>query len=229
MIGNNERIDDLQVAVREAVQGSLPSIWTSMPGIIQSYDAASQTCEVQPAIKSQVTAQDGTKSWVQLPLCVDVPVQFASGGGWTQTFPIAKGDEGIIMFSCRCIDSWWQSGGVQTQAELRLHDLSDGIFVPGIRSQAKKLQNVASDQCELRNDAGTLKLSTTATGFKMIGTFELDGNLMLNGQILAPEGATYAGNIATTGTVSQGVGTADSVTLGGHVHTGNNIPPKPGT
>jgi hypothetical protein len=44
------------------------------------------------------------------------------------------------------------------------------------------------------------------------------GNLLLAGNIEAEAGGTYAGNIATSGTVTAGAGTADQVGLATHSH-----------
>lgn len=229
MITNNERVDSLFVAIQEALDGKMPSVWTALPGIVQSFNAVAGTCTVQPAVQVQVTDKDGAKKFVSLPILVDVPVQFVGGGSYVLTMPVKKDDEGLIIFSCRCIDAWWQNGGVQPQAELRLHDLSDGFLIPGFRSQARKLSNVNADFPELRSVDGTVKLTATAVGFKVTGTFEVAGDFLLSGNIKAPAGATYAGNIATTGEITRGVGTADQVTVGHHTHTANGQPPTPGT
>jgi hypothetical protein len=105
-----ERSADLGEALRAALGGHQTGVWTALPAIIQSFDATKLTCVAQPAIKAQVRAQDGSTSWVSLPLLVDVPVCFPRGGGCTLTFPVAAGDEALIVFSSRCIDAWWQSG-----------------------------------------------------------------------------------------------------------------------
>ena len=78
---------------------------------------------------------DGSEKDVALPLLLDCPIMFQGGGGFIGTFPIGVGDEALVVFASRCIDSWWQSGGIQTQAELRMHDLSDGFAFIGPKSQ----------------------------------------------------------------------------------------------
>lgn len=157
-----ERIQDPEEMLRTALLGWQSEIWTSLPGIVQSYDPAKMTCVVQPAIQGIFRLKDGTTKVVTLPLCLDVPVSFPTGGGFTLTFPIAKGDEGLLVFGSRCIDAWWQNGGVQPQAEVRFHDLSDGNFIPGIRSVPRVLANLAADATELRSDDGTIKVSVKA-------------------------------------------------------------------
>ncbi len=149
-----ERVDDPEVALREAFDGLRAGIWTALPGVIQSFDAGAMTCEVQPAIKIPVRQLDGTIESVALPLLVDCPVQFPSGGNCSLTFPVAPGDECLVVFASRCIDGWWQSGGVQEQAELRMHDLSDGFVLLGFRSKPRPLNGISTSTTQLRSDVG---------------------------------------------------------------------------
>ncbi len=107
-----------------------------MPGIINSVDLEKMTCTVQPSIKANVRKVTGAVEQVNLPLCVDVPIMFPRGGGYLMTFPIAAGDECLLVFSSRCIDGWWQHGGVQPPLDGRMHDLSDAFAIPGPHSQA---------------------------------------------------------------------------------------------
>lgn len=148
-----ERTDDFVASVQTAIEGALSELWVAMPAIIHHFDASSITCTAQPAIKGLVTKSDGTQEWVQMPLLVDVPVTFPSGGGYTLTFPVKQGDECLIVFASRCIDNWWLSGGIQTQAELRIQDLSDGFAIVGPRSQSR-LIGVDTEAVQLKADDG---------------------------------------------------------------------------
>lgn len=159
-----ERLNDPQQAIRTALHGLQAQIWTALPAVILSVDLAKMTAEVQPTIQARVRDSKQNYSWVTMPPCVDCPLMFPSGGGFTLTFPVAAGDECLIVFASRCIDGWWQSGGVQQQIELRMHDLSDGFVLLGPRSQPRVLANVSPDKVQLRNDAGTSTVSINGAG-----------------------------------------------------------------
>lgn len=137
-----------------ALDGLRSGLWTSMPGIIQSFNAGAVTATVQLAIKGIVHAPDGTARFVNMPLLVDVPVHFPRGGGCTLTFPVAKGDECLVVFAARCIDGWWQSGGVQAPMDPRIHDLSDGFAFVGFFSQATKIGGISTASTQLRSNDG---------------------------------------------------------------------------
>ena len=126
----------------------------SMPGIIQSFDPMACTCTVQPAISGQVADEAGQFNSAPLPLLVDVPVVFPRGGGCTITFPVKAGDECLVVFSDRCIDFWWQNGGVQEAVDPRQHDLSDAFAFIGPQSQAEVIGNISTSTLQMRTDDG---------------------------------------------------------------------------
>jgi len=126
----------------------------SLPGIIESFDPIACTCTVQPALKGQSADELGNMKSAPLPLLVDVPVVFPRGGGCTITFPVKAGDECLVVFSDRCIDFWWQSGGVQETVDPRQHDLSDAFAIVGPQSQANVISNISSTTLQMRTDDG---------------------------------------------------------------------------
>lgn len=170
-----ERLDSLQEMLIAAMAGNQSNIWTALPGIIQGFDRDAMTCTVQPSIRARITqpAADtytsptmipdasGLFIWDQLPLLLDCPVVFPGGGGVTLTFPLAVGDECLVVFSSRCIDAWWQNGGIQNTTAVRMHDLSDGFVLPGVRSQPRRF-TVSDSATEIRSDDGATAISINA-------------------------------------------------------------------
>lgn len=161
---NRERYDDPEEALRVAMEGMRSGIWTSMPGIVQSFSDSAITATVQIAIKGVVHTPDGKAQFVNMPILVDVPVHFPRGGGCTLTFPVSKGDECLVVFAARCIDSWWQSGGIQTPMEPRIHDLSDGFAFVGFFSQATKISGISTSTAQLRSNDGSTYVEVDPTG-----------------------------------------------------------------
>lgn len=195
---------------RYALDGRQAMLWTSFPAIVTSVNFAQMTCEAQPAIKGVVTNPDGSETYVDLPKLVDVPIIFASSGGFILTLPMKVDNEVLVSIANRCIDSWWQSGGVQIPAEFRMHDLSDGFAFPGPRSLPNVVPNISAVNAQLRNDAGTVYLEITpAGGINMV----------------APAGVGITGPLTVTGTIAAtGEITAETATvpipLSAHLHPG---------
>ncbi|AWJ93328.1 hypothetical protein Sp245p_26260 (plasmid) [Azospirillum baldaniorum] len=239
-----ERFDDGQEALRAAMDGLQGRINTAIPGIIQSFNAAAMTAVVQPAVQRQVRDPAGIWHWVNLPLLLDCPVHFPSGGGFTLTFPVAPGDEVLVIIADRCIDAWWSSGGVQAQAELRMHDLSDGFVIPKVWSQPNTIGGVSGNSTQLRSDDGETYVEVAGgevVTVKAPTRIVLDSpDVTISGRlsILNSEGhaapCAIAGAVYATGDVVAGAGGA-SVSLQHHIHggvqpgSGSTAAPTPGT
>lgn len=165
----SELLNDSEQALRLALDDRESSIWTAMPGIVQSVDLDAMTCEVQLAVQGTIQDSAGAAQAVNYPILGDVPIVFPSAGGFSITFPIKVGDEVLVVFGSRCIDSWWQSGGYSNRPmEARMHDLADGFCIPGPRSQPNVLSSISSSDFQIRNEDGTVFFSLTSAGkFKM--------------------------------------------------------------
>lgn len=208
-----ERTEDHEEALRTVLDGRQLTIWTSLPGIIVSFDLEKQTAVVLPATKAKYRDPTGASKYVTMPLLVDCPVVFPSGGNVVLTFPIAAGDDCLVQFSCRCIDGWWQSGSVQVPPEFRMHDLSDGFVFVGPRSLPKTLQNVSATTAQLRSKDGTTFVELDPAG--QIVTITAPGGVIVNGDL------TVNGKITASGIIKSLVDVvAVAISLFTHHHTG---------
>jgi len=221
-----ERLDDPEESLRMALEDFQSQIWTALPGVVSGVDLDKQTVSVQPTIQGSVSSADGSSQSVNLPVLVDVPVCWPRAGGFALTFPVNVGDEVLVVFASRCIDSWWQSGGVGAQAEVRMHDLSDGFAILAPTSQPKKLNGVSNANVQLRDEDGTTFLEITPDGKARLvavsqidieaPTINLNGGTVLN--MTAPT-INMNGNINTAG--SGGTGTFN--VSGNLIHTNGSI------
>ncbi|MEE6802350.1 Gp138 family membrane-puncturing spike protein, partial [Escherichia coli O8:H10] len=158
------------------------------------------------------------------PLLVDVPVAFPRGGGCTLTFPVRPGDECELIFNDRCIDFWWQSGGVQEPVDDRMHDLSEALRFVGPMSQAQKIGNISTRAAQLRTDDGAAFVEVAA-GHDI--TLTTPGKLTATAQggtVVTSPTITLNGNVTINGSLSQGMGAAGgTATLLGPVTVSNDV------
>lgn len=215
--GEQQAIDTITNYIASAIR-------VSLPGIVQSFDPDSVTCVIQPAIRGYETDTGGNQISVPLPLLVDVPVIFPRGGGCTLTFPIHPGDECLIVFADRCIDFWWQSGGIQEPVDGRMHDLSDAFCIPGPMSQAKKISNISMSAAQLRTDDGAAFLEVAAGHDITVTTpGKLTATASGGAEITAPE-IVLNGNVTINGNLSQGMGASGgTATMHGPVNVTNDV------
>ena len=231
MIAENSYAQDEVVSFEQAITGRQAMIWTALPGIVSKFDPQALTCEIQPAIQGKIVREDGSIDVVTLPLLLDCPVVFPHAGGCSLTFPVAPGDEVLVVFASRGIDFWWAYGGVQPPAEVRMHDLSDGFAIPGPWSQAKRLQNVSTSRVELRSDDRGALISIQPNSHEV--TIETTGNL--KAVVGGAMSATVAGaatlkcpaltidcpQVSITGTLAvNGDVSGAGISLSRHVHGG---------
>ncbi len=127
-------------------------------GIIESFSILKQTAEVRIAytqthFKPNAVTGSYEPTYVDYPILLDCPVVFFGGGGLaggSLTFPVAKGDECLVLFNDRDIDNWFQGTGSTSPASLRLHSISDGFALVGIRSLSNVIKNFSNDKVQLR-------------------------------------------------------------------------------
>lgn len=197
-----QRTGDQEEYLRSMMDSMRSSMWTALPCVVTKVSGSH--ADLQPSVKSQERQPDGTVKAVDLPLLSNVPLHFPSGGGATMTFPVAAGDEALVVFSSRPIDAWEQSGGVQSQIDARTHDLSDGFAFVGFKAQPSALDNISSTSTQIRSNDGTMVIDFNP-GSGM--TFTAAGVSM----------AITGGGVAITG----GTLTHNGVNIGSdHVHGG---------
>lgn len=212
------------------------------PGIIKSFNAENQTVTVQIAQqKVAAVSPDGVRTLQSFTECVTVPVFYPSGGGFTLTFPIAAGDECILIFSDRELDNWLLAGGSNTAPTTpRLHDLSDAFALVGVRSFPRSLSGVSTGSTQLRSDDGgtyveiagggvvnvvaptsinltapTVNINASTAVNVTTPRETVTGVLDIQNIDSASSPCTVNGNIVTNGDV-----VASGVSLVSHVHSG---------
>lgn len=135
-----------------------------IPCIVQSYDADNGTVECQPAVRERIINQNEEIEYLNLPLLTNVPVVFPSNSKYSVTFPLAKGDECLVLFSDLSIDNFWEKGNVQNPIEDRRHDLSDGIAIPCNLSLTKE-RKIYEDGILISSPDANIKMSDSEIYF----------------------------------------------------------------
>lgn len=153
--------------MRTALDGLAARLWTALPCIVQSYDPAGPSISAQPTAQVSVQQSDGSTRLTTLPMLVDVPVIFPGGGGVSLTFPVQAGDECLVVFASRPIDTWWQNGGISAPGARRSHSLADGIAILGLRSRSNAPPAISTTEVQLRSDDGTTRVALDAAAEKI--------------------------------------------------------------
>jgi hypothetical protein len=257
-VDQRERVNDSPETFRAALEYWQTRIWTALPCVVHAYPAASglgpQLLDAQPTINGSYLNSDGDRVSLVMPLLTDCVIVWQGGGGVTATFPIAPEDECLVVLSSRCIDAWWSQGFLKPIAgkansamdppDARMHNLSDGFALVGLRSSPRSFGPNVRDACLITDDQQTfIRLSAIdkavviqANGgitLQTTGSITLSagGEISANGVTIDPNGntvspATVTGNVdVMAATVSLKNHLQSGVQSGG----GNSGPPVPGT
>lgn len=137
------------------------------------------------------------------PVVLDCPAIILGGGQASLTFPIAKGDECLLLFNDRDIDNWFSGAPVGPVASSRAHAFSDAFALVGIRSLAKVLKNYDTARVVLQ--LGTTLVGVSASKVKIAnGTTTL--NTVLQNILTQVENVATACAAITVTAVSGGTG-----------------------
>jgi hypothetical protein len=129
----------------------IANVHTALPAQVMAYNAGAQTVDVQPQVMRVVQDPDELDAHgnaleliESLPQIPGVPIAFPrSGDNWI-TFPITPGDTGLLIFAERSIDTWRANGRESDPGSLRMHNLSDAIYIPGVAPTSAALVTSAT-------------------------------------------------------------------------------------
>ena len=180
---------DEDTKLAEMIDRALRRVNTAMPGVIESFDPATQTANVIPAIQAQVNINDKI-SVKDFPPIIKVPLvfPFASTKGFALTLPVARGDPCLIIFSQRPMDRWFEFGGIQSPEgaiSCRHHHLTDAFAILSPSPLPGVLGDWQTDAIEIRDRDRTNCVSLTATGITVTG---------LNITVTGSENVNISGN-----------------------------------
>lgn len=109
-------------------------------GIVQTFYSDDLTADILIANKKTINLNaDGTQNvrnyaLIRAKVCYCTPYI---------TYPLKKGDECVLLFSDREIETWFINGEVNAESYPRLHDLTDAVAIVGLRSLPKMIEILA--------------------------------------------------------------------------------------
>lgn len=162
--GIGERQGDMGEIMRRMNDNMNGQLRVALPGIIQSFNATTQTVTVKCALRERILTLNREITNVDIPDLLDVPICLPRAGGFAITLPIQAGDECLIIFSDLCIDAWFSYGGVQNPLEYRRHDFSDAFAIIGTWSQPRVIGAYSTDSIEIKHETADAKISISQAG-----------------------------------------------------------------
>lgn len=138
----------LEELIGNGIRAELLDLHTMLPAKVEKYDPVTQKASISPLLKKKYT--DG--GIVKMPVINDVPVQWPSGGDAFIHMPLGAGDTGMAIFSERSLDKWLSGeGGFVLPDDIRHHDISDAIFIPGIKTFRQAFEVPNPERATIKN------------------------------------------------------------------------------
>lgn len=149
---------DLAEVIEEALESRLLDVHVALPGRVVTYDASTQTAQIELGVHRVLTTEDGAPVPETLPLLENVPVAFPRAAGSFLSFPLAAGDPGLVIFAEQSLDQWRSKGTPTPPGDRRRHSLTGGVFVPGLSPNALALSDPGLDTATALGTVGGIQL-----------------------------------------------------------------------
>ncbi len=185
----------LAEVINDMIEAKILDVHVSMPGKVDTYDHTQQKADIKPLLRKKYTVNGGTV--VEIPVIPGVPVQCpaANNGAAYIHLPLKPDDLGLIIFTDRSIDTWLSGDGeITSPNDPRHHDLSDAIFIPGIRPFKQPLSNTSADNFILQNGPMRIeldpsgKISITGASNEMVSVLSDLIDHLVNAQVITMMG-----------------------------------------
>ena len=139
--------------IAAAIESALLDVHVGLPAMIQSYDAPTQTADVELQVKRVLPAGIGFAT-EELPVLANIPVEFPRTKRFVLTFPLEEGDYGRVFFNEVSIDQWRSKGEITSPGDMGRHTLTGGVFVPGMMPNSEAIPDDVSADLVLGEIAG---------------------------------------------------------------------------
>lgn len=119
--------------ISAALDAQHAAVHVSRPAVVDSYDAATQTCTCTPVITTPLLDEDGITVYEALPAVQNVPVLFPGGSGFSMHWLLTKGDTVELLFQDYSPAQWRERGVVSDPPDVRAHGPGYPVAVPWYR------------------------------------------------------------------------------------------------
>ena len=183
-----QRNPSLEEVIRAAIESYLGDFYVAMPGTVVKYNSATQSADVKPLLKKTVIFDSGEEAVESIPIVPQVPVIFPRTSQYFLSFPLAPGDNVLLLVNDRSIDSYMGSTGKfdVDPVDLRQHDLSDAVCLPGFFPTTASITDVIATNMAMGKEkgaqlrfTGSAVEATTAGAPASIGGFVALATLVL--------------------------------------------------
>lgn len=154
----------LAEVLKAAMEAHTQDMHVSLPGRIVSYDAATQTADIECGVRLPLAGEFGEIVYDEFPVFPNVPIAWPKGGGFFLAFPLDKGDPVLLVFSDVAIGEYLSTGNVSEPMDARRHSSGYPVAIPGGASpDPRALADSSATKLILGKDGATVQISIDGT------------------------------------------------------------------
>lgn len=147
--------------INQLIDAKLVNLHTSIPAIVENYNAQNKTVDVIPAIKrKRITGEIETIQKIN-----NIPIAYYQSENAIFSFPLEKGDTVQLIFNERSIDKWRKSGEIVFPDDIRKFDLSDAVAYPTLKHNGSGVE-ADSNNLMIKNGNSQIRLSNGSVEIK---------------------------------------------------------------
>lgn len=151
---------DLNDIFAVAFEREQAAIRTIIPAHVTAFSRNPRECSVKIDLLAQLRSGDT----VQIPEINRCPVVWPVGGGFAMDADLAIGEQVLVLVCDRDISGWLPTGAVEAPSRRLLHDVTNAIVLPGLRSINRQgRQSPATGELYLGSDTGNAPWLTLGT------------------------------------------------------------------
>jgi len=193
------------------------SLYSVIPGVIETYTKGSKRCRVKPAINIRKT--DNTTE--EQTAIINVPVLWNSAGGFTILGPLKAGDSVLILFSQRGITKFKETFLTEDPGK-GVFAKEDAIVIPGFGGLS--VSPATNDGMSMQTEDGSNFIFVENGNIEATATSKVTVNapdIIANADTITANATDIIANASATTTI-----TSPLITLAGKVTiTGNLLMP----
>lgn len=201
--------------IKDEIDNSLTTLYTSIPAIVESYNETAQTVNVKVAVETPTVFGDN----IPPAEYKEIPVMFPSASNWSISGPIDKGDSVVLLVPHYGTEEYrnGNKNKVGKPKYVNKFDLNDAVAFVGMFTNKPTINQTHKDKFNISqgnnvitlDDTGGININTSSGSFSITpsGEIAIIGNLTITGNL------NVTGITNTLGLVANGI---DQVL---HTHT----------
>lgn len=180
----------------------------ALPATVTRFDAATQAADVQPLLLLPLTDEDNVRTTERLPVIPNVPVVYPRGSGFHLVFPLAVGDNVLVVFCDQSLDQWKAKGGTDVDpVDNRQHTDSGAVCYPGAYPSTGAVPSFPSNKLVVGKDG--VNHSPAARKNDSVKVTIPAGSFLISCSGSPAVGVLNPASIDVTGTITAGSGNVE--------------------